>query len=127
MAFAACSAAPSASVTAAGKIVFVRTGARPSEAQDAGDILVVNPDGSGERSLTNGPADDGGPSWSADARSIVFTRYPCKGCNGQDTLFVMSANGTGVRRLTRLHGTITPTWSPRGGRIAFARFVRANY
>jgi TolB protein len=123
--FAAGAAAPPVSVTAVGKIVLVRTGARASEDQDAGDIVVVNANGSGERILTTGPADDSGPSWSPDGRRIVFARYPCPPKNAicADTIFVMNADGSGLRRMTRYPGDTFPEWSPRGDRIAFARRV----
>jgi TolB protein len=40
-----------------GRIVFT------SERDGNGEIYVINADGSGQRNLTNNPADDGNPSW----------------------------------------------------------------
>jgi len=42
------------------------------------DIYTVNPDGSGLTRLTNDPADDVSPAWTADGRYLAFARnvYP---------------------------------------------------
>lgn len=64
------------------------------------------------------------PQWSPDGSQIVFvisprghlTRYA-----GDGDIYVMSADGTGVRQLTRGFAASSPTWSPVGSRIAFVR------
>jgi TolB protein len=91
-------------------------------------VYVVRPDGSGLRKITRrtrvfsrNPSDPKvalvaqfEPSWSPDGRQILFTNEP-KPCSGHHrdscsrdpqeaqprNLFVMNADGTGVRRLTR--------------------------
>jgi Tol biopolymer transport system component len=86
-------------------------------------IYVVNaPDGSGGRRLTRGH--DLGAAWSPDGRKIAFTRTHCMtgaAVCGQDVLifelYVMNADGSGLRRLTR--GGLY-AWLP-DGRIAFFR------
>ena len=96
------------------------------------EIFSVNPDGSGQRRLTRFAAMDGDPSFSPDGRLIAFTRgievpTPDGGLAVHQAIFVMNADGTGVRRLTgcprlrcpSLDGS--PVWSPDGTRIAFTR------
>ncbi len=65
----------------------------------------------------------GGPAWSPDGRKIVFWSDR----DGQDVrprndeLYVMNADGSGVRRLTRNPAQdLFPAWSPDGEKIAFA-------
>jgi Tol biopolymer transport system component len=91
------------------------------------DIFVVNADGTGLRNLTRSPtAHDHGPAWSPDGRLITFVsnRRP-KGLIGllSDDLYVVRANGDGMRRLTRTESEDerSPTWSPDGREIAFVR------
>src|SRR6185437_9556817 len=57
------------------------------------------------------------PSWSPDARQIVFS-----GDHGGITdLYVINADGSGLRQLTNdKYGDLQPQWSPDGSTIAFA-------
>lgn len=97
------------------------------------DIYSVRLDGIGPKRLTHAPGDDGEPAWSPDGSRIVFVserdRHGCfysrcgvgfTGFNGE--IYVMNSDGSAQRRLTRHAGAdITPTWSPDGTAIAFAR------
>lgn len=57
------------------------------------------------------------PAWSADGDRIVYT---ASGRHFPEEVFVMRADGTGVRRLTTDdEPQAWPTWSPSGERIAF--------
>ena len=73
-------------------------------------VTVMNPDGTGRVPLAIG-AD---PAWSSDGSKIAFTT------NGFEEIWVMSADGTGRRKLTG-GGSINsaPAWSPDGTKIAF--------
>ena len=70
---------------------------------------LVNADGSGRRWIYDD--DPVGFDWSADGTAIAF------GCVGD--VCVVSADGSGIRRLVR--NARDPDWSPSGRRIAFRR------
>ncbi|HEU4763762.1 MAG TPA: BamA/TamA family outer membrane protein, partial [Gemmatimonadales bacterium] len=56
------------------------------------------------------------PSWSPDGRQIVFSGLD----GGLSDLFVVNADGTGLRRLTDdKYADLNPVWSPDGSTIAF--------
>jgi TolB protein len=97
---------------------------------DGGDIVLMNADETGRKRITTGPDLDIHPSWSPDGTKIAFSRFILK--EGADFasltydyiahLFVMNADGTGLKQLT--HGSvgdIRPAWSPDGTKIAFNR------
>ena len=94
------------------------------QGQFAGEIYVMDTDGGNQLNLTNNPAEDNGPSWSPDGKQIAFAS------DREDDLgwdiFVMNANGSNPRNLTKGHGwaDLDPSWSPDGKRIAFASFGR---
>ena len=73
------------------------------------ELVVSRPDGSGRRRLSEtsfGVA----PAWSPDGRRLAFPR--------SDGLYVVAADGSGLRRLTPAPGW-SPAWSPDGELIAF--------
>lgn len=53
----------------------------------------MNSDGSGQKRLTRRPGDDWAPGFSPDGTQIAFTQLP-------GTIWVMNADGTGLRKLT---------------------------
>ena len=57
------------------------------------------------------------PSWSPDGKQLVFTGYD----GGISDLFVVNADGSGLRRLTNdKYADLQPSWAPDGKTIAFA-------
>ena len=95
-----------------GKILFER--GRPRS------IYVVSADGSAEQRLTNGPEWDFVPQWSPDGRRIAFVRVvqgPGDSPHGGDEeIFVMNADGSQIKRLTRSPGVdYAPSWRPGSG------------
>ncbi len=57
------------------------------------------------------------PSWSPDGQQIAFTGYD----GGLSDLFVVSRDGSNLRRLTEdKYADLHPVWSPDGRSIAFA-------
>ena len=97
--------APSDGTAAGGRIV-------PAQ------VYVVNVDGSQPHTLTNRPlAFDANPAWSPDGARIAFEST----VEGKRAVWVMQADGQGLRRLTDGSGADTsPAWSPDGARIAFS-------
>jgi TolB protein len=86
------------------------------------EIYVMNPDGSQQRNLTRNPAFwDVDPVWAPNGRTIAFDRAADASPDDSDwSIFLMSADGRGQRKLTQGFGS---AWSPDGRRIAFERFV----
>jgi TolB protein len=81
----------------------------------AGDICIVNADGTGRRKLTRDKFINSYPSWSPDGRTIAFTQNL-----GRTLIYVVNADGSGRSRLTPRGGDdALPAWSPDGGTIAF--------
>jgi Tol biopolymer transport system component len=125
-------AAPSgAAGTPSSKIAFLRlvNGAR---GESSYELYVMNADGSGKRRLARSPLAGNDlfravPAWSPDGRKLAFAiqlRRSAGLCDRagacNDEIFVMNADGSGLRRLTR---NAVPdghaAWSPDGRKIAF--------
>jgi Ca2+-binding RTX toxin-like protein len=68
-------------------------------------LLLVNADGSGEKTLTEGSYDSL-PAWSPDGTRIAFDR------NGQ--VWVVARDGSGAQQLTSGDGSSYPAWQPLG-------------
>ncbi len=87
------------------------------------DIYVMNADGSGTRRLTHNAGYDGEPAWSPDGRKIAFQSkrgFVVGQRMGIGEIYVMNADGSGKRNLTRNPAQDgSPSWSPDGRRIAF--------
>jgi TolB protein len=79
------------------------------------DLEVMAADGNGRTVLVDGDADatsNESPAWSPDGRSIVFSRCPMDD-RSECALFVVEADGTGLRRLTGVPGgAMVPHWNP---------------
>jgi TolB protein len=94
------------------------------------ELWLIDPDGSNERQLTFPPqhedvsslnGHDSMPAWSPDSEKLSFARR----YRGRTDIYVVRADGTGMRRLTTDSGFhIWPAWSPDGKRIAFVRGLR---
>ena len=101
------------------------------------DIYTMNVDGTDLRRLTTTPGYDGGPWWSPDGTKIVYrAHHPSNEQELADyrrllanrvvrpsrvELFVMNADGSDQRQITRLGGAnFGPSWTPDGRRIIFS-------
>ena len=73
------------------------------------EIYVMNADGTKQTRVTNHPALDAIPSWSQDSKRIVFVSD--RNAKAQRRLFVMNADGTNVRMLTRGALDMSPDWA----------------
>jgi Tol biopolymer transport system component len=85
------------------------------------EVYSVLPSGAGRHLLARGAEQ---PSWSPARRRIA---YAGGGILGRSGIWVMNADGTAKRRLTRLAGDGDPTWSPDGRRIAFRRSSATSF
>ena len=101
------------------------------------EIYTMNADGSDVRRLTNTPGYDGGAWWSPDGKEIVYrANHPADAAElkayqdllaqrlvrpSRVELFIMNADGSGQRQITRLGGAnFGPSWTPDGKRIIFS-------
>jgi Tol biopolymer transport system component len=88
-------------------------------------LYVIHVNGAGAKPLARDAAD---AAWSPDGRRIAFASVRDRNgkrcwdqCQLFAELYVMNADGTGLKRLTRNRGDDHgPSWSPDGRRIAFA-------
>jgi TolB protein len=89
-------------------------------------IWTVNADGSQARRLippqvpgplANREVSFQAPTWSPDGRRIAYEQSIWE--SQRSNLYVMNADGSGRRRLTRLRNARSPAWSPDGAKIAF--------
>ena len=109
-------------------------GTSPNDQIEHSEIFLMTADGSDPRQLTHVTdpgftADVRAAAWSPDGKQLVFTVHNSRRGKppGGRTLYVVNADGTGLRRLTpwSLHGGDHPDWAPDGSRIVFT-FVRGE-
>jgi Tol biopolymer transport system component len=109
------------------KIAYSRSDKCHTEPGDlCNRIWTVNADGSDARRLiprrlpgllANRAVSFQAPTWSPDGRRIAYEQSIWE--SQRSNLYVMNADGSGRRRLTRLRNARSPAWSPDGASIAF--------
>lgn len=103
---------------AAQPIAFVNQGVN-----GAGDIFLVNMDGTNVVNLTDAQGDDTQPAWSPDGSRLAYTclRQPDGSIRSPSRICVRNADGTGFAVLSNtLAEDYGPAWSRDGSQIAFA-------
>lgn len=101
-----------------GKIVFAKENVQDCYYGECSyEIFTINPEGSGQKRLTNNGWADTYPAWSPNGKKIAWLAY-----RGAYDLFTMNTNGDNRTRITN-GGAIEryPTWSPDGKQVAFER------
>ena len=114
------------------RIAAAQVAHSPMESRDPAKLglWVMNADGSNARQVArNATARE--PAWSPDGRRIAFRRYDRQPrvvpgrvvrSAGPSDLFVVNADGSGLRRLTRNAENVRWfAWSPDGRTIAYLR------
>jgi Tol biopolymer transport system component len=104
----------------------------PANPQLLSNISLINPNGTGRRVLVDlspyvGGAYYGNESslaWSPDGSMLTFSM----GSSTKDSqIWVVGADGAGLRQITHGGFDWSPAWSPDGSRIAFERNVRQHF
>jgi TolB protein len=104
-------------VSAEGRVVF----SIPTPSGQ--ELASVNLAGQDRRTLTQGGINNW-PAFSPDGRQVAFGSSR----EGTFQIYLMNADGTGVRRLTDGPGfAARPAWSPDGKRLAFTSNRDGNY
>ncbi|MFL5923900.1 MAG: hypothetical protein ACJ75Q_05085 [Gaiellaceae bacterium] len=109
-------------------IAFSRL-ASPDAPLGQATLYLADADGSHVRQLGASAARGVSPAWSPDGKRLAFVSFAdandpsCEAasCPPSGELYVIGADGSGLRRLTRSRADDEhPTWSPDGRRIAFS-------
>jgi TolB protein len=82
------------------------------------DLWLMKEDGSDAQQLTSEPGTEERPDWSPDGKRIAFAGT---GTNDTYDLYVINADGTGLRQLTDTGDKAEgyPTWSPDGAPLLY--------
>jgi Tol biopolymer transport system component len=96
---------------------------------DEATLYLADANGSHVRSLGVTAVHGVSPAWSPDGKRLAFVSFdddngpacPAASCPPSGELYVVAADGTGLRRLTRSKADDEhPSWSPDGTRLVFA-------
>ena len=88
-----------------------------SQAGDDSEIYSVLPDGSDPRALTDTPADELDPSWSADGEWIA---YSVADGTGGSAIWIMDQVGGNAHKIATSRINASPSFSASGDRVVFA-------
>jgi TolB protein len=87
------------------------------------EVFIADVDGGNERNLSNAPAFDGWPTWSADGQWIAFASNR-GGMANVGQVYVVRPDGSGLRQVTSGDwSNVQPSFSPDGRRLYTYRHV----
>jgi Tol biopolymer transport system component len=104
----------------------IAVGVKSFRPAGAFDIYVVDPKDGSYVNITPDDAQYFSPAWSPDGSQLAVARVVRHGTSVEDGIYVMNADGTGLRRVLDVTtpgvmSTGQIQWSPDGTRIAFVR------
>jgi Tol biopolymer transport system component len=82
------------------------------------DVFTANADGTDVEQITSKQGPEFDPAWAPDGRRVVY-RDSRRGINQDDEIYVVDADGSNARNLTRASNDWGPDWSPDGRTIVF--------
>jgi Tol biopolymer transport system component len=82
-------------------------------------LSFVNPDGTGREEVAPLPGCGYSLVWSPDGSRLAFWTTEDDDLDRPGQIFVINADGSGLRQVTREGDNRWPAWSPDGSRIAF--------
>lgn len=83
------------------------------------EIYVMGPDGKDPVNLSMNPAEDRNPAWSPEGNQIAFVSNRENEQGGGRFIYVMNADGSGVRQLNTNPDSDFPNWSNDGRMITY--------
>jgi ABC-type sugar transport system substrate-binding protein len=83
------------------------------------EIYRMDSDGNELINLSNNPADDIEPAWSPDGSQIAFSSDRVTETGGGHFIYIMNADGSGLRQLSEESESRTPNWSNDGAMITY--------
>jgi dipeptidyl aminopeptidase/acylaminoacyl peptidase len=88
-------------------------------------IFLIRTNGTGERQITNGPAQDRVPRWSPDGKRIIFFSNRV---TDRWQIWAINPDGSGLRRLGETdQSTSSPVWSQDSTRVAYNCMVGDHF
>jgi WD40 repeat protein len=87
-------------------------------------LFTIASDGTDERRLAQGLAEDWSPQWSPDGSVIAFGMHPPGTPGYFEDIYTVHADGTSLQRITSSRGgesSSQPQWSPDGTELSYTR------